>query len=196
MGRTLLLPPFEWYDNQAQLFANAFRATDAGRTPHFTAWSELFDIDRLRAAGADILDYIAEDDGTTFDRALLHTGGAPVPGAKKAAERATGLLQTMPCKSSRDGLQANVTWAPSQVQANASLYGRNVSFGELRCGIFNLQRDSAAVLAALSDYFGEGPTAAIFSIGHHVTSKLDDKGGDRHRPSCCLSSCCLIMRSV
>ena len=47
-GRTLVLPPFEHYRNQAQTLTNAFRATNDGRNPLFTRWSELFDFARLR----------------------------------------------------------------------------------------------------------------------------------------------------
>ena len=55
-GRTLLIPPPEWYPDQAQQFANAFMNSPQGRVPQFVRWSELYDIDRLRhAATASLL---------------------------------------------------------------------------------------------------------------------------------------------
>ena len=175
LKRRLLLPPFEWYENQAQMFANAFRATPQGRVPHFTPWSELFDIERLRAAGVDAVDFINDESSAnpTVDRALLQMAGA--------TGGSSGVLSWMPCKRSDVGIRANVTWveaaAGSEPRATAAdLYGHQIPLGDLKCAAFSLQHNVEAAIEALTRFLDGASTGAIFNVGHHIDAKLDDRG--------------------
>ena len=176
LRRTLVLPPFEWYENQAQDFVNAFRTTPAGRIPRFTPWSQLFDSDALRAGGIDVIDLAdAPAHVQTIDRAFLHTssrtGAAPTQQSVASDERL--------CKPGRDGLQANLTWdATGRAVGAVELYGQRFSFGApLRCT--ELQLTSTEVVEALESWIGDAPTAAVFNVGHHVQTKVGSAGAAR-----------------
>ena len=197
LKRTLVLPPFEWYENQAQDFANAFRRTPSGRSPRFSAWSSLFDLDRLRAAGVDGVDWTdAHAAMQKIDRLLLQTGHqAPMGkktvgrmaeqgqqqqeeeeerGAKEVAEvdpLATALT-AVGCKAGRDGLQANLTWDGQHRAVGATeLYGeRGITFSApMRCG--SLQMNDRTI-AAIAEWIGEARTVAIFNIGHQTHTRV------------------------
>lgn len=179
LKRTLLLPPFEWYENQAQQFANAFRATPQGRTPNFMPWSELFDIERLREEGLAVHTF---EEKFRFrepfiDRGLLQTANA-------IGAQYRGMANREDCKRSSDGLRANVTWIEegqtavhAGARARAHLYGfDSLHFGELKCAAFSLAPQHKDVtLPAMEEYFGDASVGAIFNVGHHIASKLDDK---------------------
>ena len=92
--RTLVLPPLEWYDGQAQEYANTFRKQ--AQPPRFAKWSDLFDIDYLRKTSRarysiDVIEaheLLGEGDGVfpTVGRALLNLGTSD--DATKTAARA------------------------------------------------------------------------------------------------------------
>ena len=146
-GRTLVLPPFEWYRNQAQLLANAFMGSADGRRPLFIPWSELFDIARLREGGVHVVDY-HEAALEHLDKAILQTGHAGTITAgrvfKKAAdvEAATasgsldGVFADKGCRAGpgRDGLRGNLTLAGDAGAEGGvmRLYGRDLGFASLR----------------------------------------------------------------
>jgi hypothetical protein len=199
LKRTLVLPPFEWYENQAQVFANAFRATADGRLPHFVPWSDLFDIERFRL-GADVVDWYDAAGASLkqLDRAVLHVQGGT--GGKAVADDDVDPLGSVlsnetPCKPSKDGLRANLSWVseadsetPSRAIGIADLYGRALSFAMggrrdvLRCGSLSLNLPGS--LSAVGAWTGEGNTdpsslAAIFNVGHHVSARVHDGGRTR-----------------
>ena len=190
LKRTLVLPPFEWYDGQAQLMANAFRATADGRRPRFTAWSDLFDLTQLRQRvplielhelRADAADSAA---ALRWDRAIYAKGTLVSANERKLADVAapplTGVLaESGPCKPrSSAGLLMNLTssadlggggpWA-------GELMGGAMSVQEVRCGALLLTTGGGLQLekatAALASWFGDAPSAAIFSVGHYSHAK-------------------------
>ena len=179
-GRTLVLPPFEHYRNQAQTLTNAFRATDDGRTPLFTRWSELFDFARLRQH-ADVIELheMPRDEGGawSFGRAILSKGlGAP---SETVAKRGTtkgdlaGIFGEGACHST--GLFSNLSKFGGQHAYDGALYGGAVRLGELRCGGLAFSRPStwtgrpiapATAAAAVGAWLGDAPAGALFGVGH------------------------------
>lgn len=183
LRRTLVLPPFEWYDDQAQQFANAFRATASGRLPHFTPWSSLFDIEALRSAGANVIDLAdAFTAMQTIDRAILQTGNV-LPRGKELAQDDVqaaevydplkGVMASNPCRAGRDGLQANLTWVDTHKAMGASeLYGQSFAFRHpLRCGTISLTDDTNVL--ALDEWLAGVRVAAVFNVGHHLHTKVN-----------------------
>ena len=77
-----MLPPFEWYTDQAQMLANSFMKTPEGQTPRFLRWSDLFDLApvRERVDIFEFADLLEADDGggarVRIDRALHNAGAA------------------------------------------------------------------------------------------------------------------------
>ena len=187
--RTLVLPPFEYYEGQAQVWANSFKATASGRRPLFLPWSELFDIERLREGGVHAVDY----DNASVDHvdvALLQTGSAQTSGtsnkasaalAAKAANSLDGVLEPVACRRRPDGLQHNLTFDATGATgeegrpSGAWLYERRVAFGQLLCGTLGFQRPE--IVQALANWFGHAPVAAVFNVGHHLHSRV---GSEAH----------------
>ena len=179
--RTLVLAPFEYYENQAQEFANAFRATASGQRPLFIAWSELFDIEQFRDFGVDAVDF-RDAPSHSMNRAILQTGSsAPPQGGSSGADAASapqsldGVLHPVPCKPSRDGIQRNMSFesdlygdltTPSAVE----LYGRRIPLHDFACGVVSLQAETN--IHALAASWGDAPLSAIFNVGHHVHTRV------------------------
>lgn len=177
------------YDGQAQRFTNTFKMTPQGKIPRFKRWSDLFDIDRLRTAGVDVVEY-HEAGFERIDRAILQTGiaggraaGESTPDGRASADALSGTLVEKACKAGRDGLQANFTWSPPTERAggvavaatqNAMglLYERHLTIGTLRCGSMALRQ--ADVVQALNAWLGESRVAAVFDVGHHSHTLLSD----------------------
>ncbi len=187
-GRTLVLPPAEWYPEQAQLFANAFKKTPQGRVPYFVRWSALYDLDRLRQNGIDAVDF---DDVhmTRIHRAVLQTGDstarlpANAPSSPSDDDDALlGHLQPRACKHGRAGLQANfsfeaATSPAADTQAAGELYGRHLHIDALRCGVLPLKLPSTTT--ALASWLGDAAIAAVFDVGHHAHTVVADAGRSR-----------------
>ena len=180
-GRTLLIPPPEWYPDQAQQFANAFMNSPQGRVPQFVRWSELYDIDRLRQSGVDADDF-HDVNIDRIDRAVLATGGAmaklpaSVPSTPNSDDALLGHLQAHPCKHGRTGLQSNFSFEfDSETNAQAGvgeLYGRHLRIDALRCGALPLSRTETQ--KALAAWLGDVPIAAVFDVGHHAHTIVSD----------------------
>ena len=182
-GRRLVLPPVEWYDGQAQEFANAFHATAQGRTPLYARWSDLYDIDALRQGGIDVIEY-HEARIDHIDRAVLQTGNAANARRGQSETEAKdqdllrGHLTERGCKQGRAGLQANFSFGTSDLGGMAvatdggELWGRHVSIGALRCGVLDLQHLDA--VKALGQWLGDAPVGALFDVGHHIHTVFRD----------------------
>lgn len=174
-GRTLVLPPAEWYPDQAQQFTNAFLTTPQGASPRFVRWSDLYDIDRLRRDGLEVVEYHGAPI-EHIDAAVLQTT-VRGPTATRG-DALDSLLVEEVCKHGRRGLQANLTFepnaeSPADLRATGELYGRHVRIGRMRCGQLPLGSQATAALGA---WFGESAVAAIFNVGHHVHTRVADQG--------------------
>jgi len=180
-GRTLVLPPAEWYADQAQQYTNSFTQTKQGKLPLFTRWSDLYDIDRFRQGGVDVIEY-HEAGIEVIDRAVLQTGNAasrmPTKGQNDDDSLLSGHLQDQACKRGRAGLQTNFTFTRtsppglsySTWSAIGELYGRQVQFGDLRCGVLALSRPETAT--AFASWLGDARVGAIFDVGHYTHTVL------------------------
>ena len=174
--RTLVLPPFEYYEDQAQQFANAFRATASGQRPLYVPFSKLFDLDRLRTGGMDAVDFDSVP-SVSIDAAVVQTGG-PSPAVRKSGASDTphtldAALIAEPCRASRHGLRKNLSFAPDDTTRPTAvrLYGRTLSIGEVACGaITNLNPDAS--LNALLAWWADVPMAALFNVGHHFHTRV------------------------
>lgn len=185
LNRTLVLPPFEWYEDQAQQFTNTFKRTPQGKVPRFERWSNLFDIDRLRAAGVDVVEF-HEAQIKTINRAVLGTGNSglqvPPPGPAVPEDVLAGhLVSERPCVHRQSGLRRNFTFAESTTDGKAVsgkgvLYTHKAKIEALRCGVLPVSRPE--VIAALGAWFDDAPVAALFDVGHHThTLAPDTRGG-------------------
>ena len=198
LKRTLVLPPFEWYEGQAQLMANAFRATADGQRPRFTAWSDLFDLTQLRQRVPLIelheLRAAAAADSTAalrWDRAIYAKGTVVSATERKLADVAapplTGVLaENGPCKPrSSAGLLKNLTSSADWGDGGpwtGELMGAAMSVEEVRCGALLMSTGGGMQLekatAALASWFGDVPSAAIFSVGHYSHAKAWSSADD------------------
>ena len=187
-GRTLVLPPFEYYENQAQVFTNQFRQSASGKRPLFLPWSELFDLERLRI-GADVVDFY-ETPLTTIDVGVLQTGDANTKfGNREAALEAktraslSGVMHETPCRVRRDGLQANLTMlaAPSADEVArptaVDLYGKRLELGRFVCGSIGLHHSEQ--VQALAAWYGNARVAAVFNVGQHIHTKVGSAAHQR-----------------
>ena len=179
LNRTLVLPPFEWYSGQAQLMANAFRATNEGRIPQFTPWSHLFDIEPLRQHVPVVelheLFASAGPAGLDFDRALYATGTSISPNDRMQATQAEGALQGFlaerPCKDrSSQGLLKNLTRAVVAGAWQGRVLNGAMQVSSMRCGMLLLDQPGAT--DALATWFGDAAMVAAFSVGHYPHAKL------------------------
>ena len=190
-NRTLVLPPLEWYADQAQMFANKFLTTPQGSLPRFKRWSDLFDISHLRRH-TDIIEFddlISAGDGggggampaLTIDRAVHQRGNTPNYGGElRAGEPLSGSrFAEKPCKQASLGLLRNLSWPPQEddsglqptLNAGGQMYGQQVAVRELRCG--TLQLSSVGASQALAGWFADVRLAAVFDVGHHTHTKLE-----------------------
>lgn len=175
--RTLLLPPIEWYRGQAQTDTNSFKRSRHGRTPLFTRWSDLYDLDLLRAAGIRCLEYHNANE-LQFDRALLQTGyRLGMRRARETQGALAGRLLNWRCvPGSQPGLLANLSrssWPFSRRnELTGQLYGRETNFASLQCGHLPLNADGTG--AALRAWLGDSRLAAIFNVGHLLSVRYED----------------------
>ena len=179
LNRTLVLPPFEWYSGQAQLMANAFRATNEGRTPQFTPWSHLFDIEPLRQHVPVVelheLFASAGPAGLELHRALYATGTSTSPNDRTQANEAEGVfrgfLAEKPCKDrSSQGLLKNLTRAVSAGAWKGRVLDGAMQVSSMHCGMLLLDQPGAT--DALATWFGDAAMVAVFSVGHYPHAKL------------------------
>ena len=181
LKRTLVLPPFEWYSGQAQLMANAFRATDDGRTPRFTPWSQLFDIEPLRrhVPVVELHELHTGPEPLEIQSAIYATGTAVSPNDRKmAAEGEDGALQGMlaekACKDrSSQGLLKNLTRAGGAGPWDGRVLGGALRVAAMRCGMLML--DKAGAAGSVGAWFGDAPMVAVFSVGHYEHAKLPSR---------------------
>jgi len=133
----------------------------------------------------DLHDIVDESTGTwRIDRAVL---GARVPaetdadGSVSRDDELAGVLHhELDCQRGGSGLRANLSWpGGATAPAVATLYGRQLTIGTMRCGGLLLNHDGPSVAASFSAYFGDARAAAIFSVGHMVATTFDDGGESR-----------------
>jgi len=179
LKRTLVLPPFEWYSGQAQLMANAFRATNEGRTPQFTPWSHLFDIEPLRqhVPVVELHQLFASAGlaGLELQRALYASGTSISSNDRMQAAKAEGVfrgfLAEKPCKDrSSQGLLKNLTRTVGSGVWEGRVLDGAVQVSSMQCGAFLLDQPGAA--EALATWFGDAAMVAVFSVGHYPHAKL------------------------
>lgn len=166
-GRVLVLPPLEWYVDQAQLMANAFlRQTPV---PRFTRWSDLFDLTYLQhhlpvielqelrssssaptaAAGALIIDAAVLDTASvaSFSRAETDVGGA---------------FEEQPCPlTAAHGLLANLSRVSPSRQYRGQLWEAPTIIRQLRCGALSPRPGGTVV----GEWFDQARIVAAFGLG-------------------------------
>ena len=181
-NRTLILPPIEYYENQAQQATSVFTQTEQARRPRFVRWSEIYDIDALRRAGVQAVEYFDLPTRTVhFDRALLQNSGPSLAGhrfrhKRMASASAPDGMHAKRCAigtgAKARGLLANLSRSQRPLHsATGTLYGRQVTFGELHCGYFPLHPPGTA--NALRAWLaGTVHVAAIFNVGHLHTMRF------------------------
>jgi hypothetical protein len=160
----LVLPPLEWYVDQAQLMANAFLRQ--APVPRFTRWSELFDLTHLRqhlpvmelhelrpsssapAAAAGTL---------IIDAAVLD------PASDSRAETGPdGAFVERPCQLAADhGLFANLSRVDPSSDYRGQLWEAPAIIRQLRCGALSLRAGGTAV----GEWFDQARTVAVFGVG-------------------------------
>ena len=179
LKRTLVLPPFEWYSGQAQLMANAFRSTDEGRTPRFTPWSRLFDIEPLRqhVPVVELHELFARAGpaGLDLQRAIYATGTSMSPKDRTLAAEAEGVFRSFlagkSCKDrSSQGLLKNLTRAESAGPWEGQVLDGAVQVSSMQCGMLLLDQPGAT--DAMATWFGDAAMVAVFSVGHYHHAKL------------------------
>lgn len=146
LNRTLVVPPVEWYDGQAQAKMNTFRASPEGRLPRFTRFSDLYDMGRLRSTGLRVIDLADLPSLEYFERAVLSTSADVWERSQTAASDSDDELQPLithgqidvgdslaqllrgstACRRGGGGLQGNLSLScedaqqSAEAQANAS----------------------------------------------------------------------------
>jgi hypothetical protein len=198
-NRTLVLPPFTWYEGQAQQFTNSFKRTAAGMRPLFTRFSELFDFEQFqRALGAaqqglralELHEFAARElaagrRALDIELAVLSKG---IPAAHAQSQRADPALDPRvvvpyPCMQPLEGVALNLS-APG----SGELWGfprEQVRVRELRCGYAMLARawahagGSPAAFGSLLESPAEGRflgkrVVAMLGTGHQLHSHAHD----------------------
>jgi hypothetical protein len=166
-GRVLVLPPLEWYVDQAQLMANAFlRQTPV---PRFTRWSDLFDLTHLRhhLPVIELQELRSSSSAPTaaagtliIDAAVLDTAAAP--SASRAETGLNSAFAERACPLMADhGLLANLSRASPSLHYRGQLWEAPAIIRELRCGTLSLRAGGTAV----GEWFDQARIVAAFGVG-------------------------------